>query len=1001
MRRHLVRAVLALLVTAATAVAQQAGGSIGGRVTDEQGAAVPGASVTATNPQTGFRRAETSDSQGLYRLAALPIGAYTVTTELQGFATVTNNTVTVNLSQTNTLDIRLKVAAVAETVSISGSGLVEKSDSSVSRVVDIRRIESLPLNGRQFANLAATLPGVGIGFHIDPTKGTNYAPQINGGAGRNVNYLVDGGDNNDDTVGGLLQQYPLEAIQEFNFQTQRFKAEYGRSNGGVMNIVTKSGTNLWSGSVFELLRDKSMNALTETERLADAAATAAGRTPLGKNAYNRNQFGGSFGGPLMKNKVQFFAALERTQQDKTQTVNTGTLFPGANGPAPIEYRENIGTGKVVLNLNETQYATVRYSRNNNSFPVAVSPTATPDSWADAANAFNSFNINHTWVLGGSKLNEFVFQYSDFANAISSRTSAPNESYPGGIQTGANLNAPQATEQRKFQFRDDFSWHVTGHGRLGHDFKAGVNFINEPRLFINAAVGNNVIAYTHLTADRNGPIQRVALSQPFPAGSDPTANIPNRQYGLYLQDDWRVSDRMTVNLGVRYDLVTGFNIDQSQNPNFVKVQAAARAGLLNNIAGLENFGLDSQSDRNNIQPRIGAVYDLKGNGRDIVRGGWGVYTDFGYTASNILFAAVDASGSRFGSTFSAVDNLGLKNPDGSFYQIGQPLSSLASQNQVVAGSQPLQGIWADPRLQQPYQMQTNLGWSHELTSDTTVSVDYVNSLGRDLNFKPRVNQLVPGSATLRRVSVLLSSPLSTNNSSNRPAISQGKSEYNALILSVRRRFSKGFDLSASYTLSQALSNIGNASDETNTGNIQDPNNPFDAPVQFGPNLLTDARHRLSLSAVVQLPYGLRVAPLFIYRSALPVNLIDGRDLNKDGDAFDIPTEAFAIDSVNPDTGVATIKSLGPCQTVNCGRGAAQSQLNLRVSRAFHVAGRLQVEAIGEIYNLFNALNPATANRTVTVPTTGLQNPALLQPQTYSGDDQRPEQRLGQIGFRLTF
>src|SRR6185436_10044174 len=165
----------------------------------------------------------------------------------------------------------LQVAQVAESVSVSGaSPLVEVSSSSVGGVVDVQNIESLPLNGRQFANLALTIPGVGLGFHSDPTKSTQFSPQIGGGNGRNVNYQIDGGDNNDDTVGGLLQLFPLEAIQEFNFVTQRYKAEYGRSNGGVMNIVTKSGTNQMNGSGFSLFRDKSLNATTHSEELAQA-----------------------------------------------------------------------------------------------------------------------------------------------------------------------------------------------------------------------------------------------------------------------------------------------------------------------------------------------------------------------------------------------------------------------------------------------------------------------------------------------------------------------------------------------------------------------------------------------------------------------------------------------------------------------------------------------------------------------------------------------------------
>src|SRR4029079_13820677 len=210
------------------------------------------------------------------------------------------------------------VASLAETVNVTGATpLIETTASSIGAVVDIERIENMPLNGRQFANLAATVPGVGLGMHSDPTKSTQFAPQINGGAGRNVNYQIDGGDNNDDTVGGLLQLFPLEAIQEFTFITARSKAEYGRSNGGVMNIVTKSGTNDPHGSFFELFRDKSMNAQTETEKLND----------LDKQDYRRNQFGGSFGGPIVKDKAHSFVAYERTQQDTTQAVSTDGLFP--------------------------------------------------------------------------------------------------------------------------------------------------------------------------------------------------------------------------------------------------------------------------------------------------------------------------------------------------------------------------------------------------------------------------------------------------------------------------------------------------------------------------------------------------------------------------------------------------------------------------------------------------------------------------------------------------
>src|SRR5436190_19421999 len=309
------RIILAMIVfcslVAAQASAQQTTGNINGRIVDAQNAAIPGVTVTGRSAQTGLVRTDVSDGEGLYGLTGLPVGNYEVTAELQGFATWARKDVTVNVAQTTDLNIDLKLAGLTEAVNVVAEvPLVKTSDSSVGGVVDVSKIESMPLNGRQFANLAITIPGVGLGFHSDPTKSTQYSPQIAGGNGRNVNYQIDGGDNNDDTVGGLLQLYPLEAIQEFNFITQRYKAEYGRSNGGVMNIVTKSGTNDVRGSWFTSYRGDSMNAKTETEKLSNIA----------KQDYRRYQYGGSFGGPIIENKAHFFAAYERTQQETKQVV---------------------------------------------------------------------------------------------------------------------------------------------------------------------------------------------------------------------------------------------------------------------------------------------------------------------------------------------------------------------------------------------------------------------------------------------------------------------------------------------------------------------------------------------------------------------------------------------------------------------------------------------------------------------------------------------------------
>jgi hypothetical protein len=531
-----------VLLGCVSVFAQQTTGAISGRVLDSQGAAMPGVTVTARNVTTGFTRTETSDSEGVYGLAALPVGIYEVNAELPGFSTVSKKDVEVNVAQVQAIDFSMKVAVLAETVNVTGATpLVETTSSSVGGVVSPRRIESLPLNGRQFANLAAMLPGVGLGFHTDPTKSSQYSPQINGGNGRNVNYLIDGGDNNDDTVGGLLQLFPLEAIQEFNFQTSRYKAEYGRSAGGVMNVVTRSGTNLWSGSAFELLRDKALSAESHSER---TTLDAKGHL-VGKQHYRRNQFGGSFGGPISLNKAHFFVAAERTKTDAFQAVNTGGLFPQFDGSFATEYVENLVTAKATVNINAAQYLAVRYGRNNNTQPYGTGAVNPPNNWALSENRFNSINLNHNWVLGGAKVNEFIFQYADFGNHIAPISSAPNETFPNGVTVGANASTPRTSEQRKFQVRDDFSWHMSKPG-LGHSFKTGVNFINEPRLFSTFNGGRGIVTYAHNTNDlkRGGCSRKHAAEavQRVPRGRLAGQQPPDPHVGIAVRRDDRLSDR---------------------------------------------------------------------------------------------------------------------------------------------------------------------------------------------------------------------------------------------------------------------------------------------------------------------------------------------------------------------------------------------------------------------------------------------------------------------------
>jgi hypothetical protein len=243
------------------------------------------------------------------------------------------------------------------------------------------------------------------------------------------------------------------------------------------------------------------------------------------------------------------------------------------------------------------------------------------------------------------------------------------------------------------------------------------------------------------------------------------------------------------------------------------------------------------------------------------------------------------------------------------------------------------------------------------------------------------------------------PIQPNSIGFRTALSKGTSRYDALIAGVRRRLSGRLDLNASYTLAKATSDVGTAYDEIVQNLVQDVTAPF-APVQNAPSTRTDARHRITLSATSEAPWGLRISPIVFYRSALPAHSFEGRDLNADGNVNDMTTAASRFTGLN-ENGAATFEEAGACKTVNCSRRASFSQLNIRVSRSFPLWRTARVEAIAEVFNLFNAKNPSLPLTTQRVSSTGAPLTSFMQPTAYAGDFQQPEQRVGQVGFRMTF
>lgn len=970
-RRVLLFCLGVLFVFSSVVLAQGSGSALGGRITDETGGALPGVSVTATNAATGLSRTVVSEADGTYRFGSLPAGTYNVRADLAGFGAVDTRGVVLNVARERQLDITLAQAAVRDSITVTAEAPLIATAPAIGTSVSQNELEGLPLNGRQFANLGSLAPGTQLAYNADPTKPGQLTIALNGGIGRNVNFMVDGGDNTDDTIGGALQNFNLEAVQEFTIQTQSYKAEYGRSSGGVLTVVTKTGTNEFAGSLYGFYREDSLNSITESERLGGGE----------KSAYERKQYGGSFGGPILRDRAHFFATYEETERPSSYVINTDGIFADLDGQAvAIPFTDELITAKSTVNISAAQFLQVRYGYQKNADKYGAGPLALPSSLGTLTNEYESALLGHTWTLAGSRVNDFVYQWTKFDNAITADSDEPSLVFPSGVTSGQNGNTPQTTQQEKSQFKDDFSWSTSLAGRR-HDFKTGVQWIHEPILggsFTTGTAGQ----YT-LKEDRlDSPVTQITVNGGFAGFSTPVD-----QYSLYFQDDLFVTPRLTVNAGLRYEMTTGFDLDQSTNP---VLQALSAQTTYNDTTYLDDFqGWDGklENDTDNLAPRLGFTYDLRGDGKKIVRGGLGRYFDFPYTNATILFPS-EAVLSNFGTVYNLADPDGIRNPDGSFFRPGQPLPP--------GGETPigpaLPANVAHPSITNtPYSDQISLGYATELTDWLGVNVDVTHIEYRHIPFRFRYNGFLDDDGNPMSTRRFASAGI-TNNS--RMWIGNGEADYDGLNIGFRAKMAGRLEMQGFYTLSKIEGNVLAGADEfrLTNGNHQ-PDRVGDLSVDFrdphcdacfGP-LDTDARHKLTLSTLYRAPFAINVSGVLRYRSALPYSERYGRDI--DGDRF--------------------LSDLGPGVThVNSLRGESFSQLDLRLSRDFHLTGAMGVELIAEVFNVFNEINPAAFNGqrfTGALDSGGndISNPLFRQPTTYAGDPLQGEQRLLQLGARFRF
>jgi hypothetical protein len=838
------------------------------------------------------------------------------------------------------------------------------------------------VNGRSFASLAVLIPGATLQPSFDPTKARVGTFSVGGSTGRNLNITIDGGDNKDNAVGGILQNFSMEGIQEFALSTQRFSAANGRSGGALLSVVSKSGSNSFHGSAFGFFRDDALNA-NAPKLLAEARGEPTDTAE--KPPFNRQQFGGSFGGPIKKDKAFFFGAVERTRE-------RGNSFVSAADQASISFLEPFGYEAVPLlpqpfndwqytikgdfNLSPKHQLVVRFAGQNNDalndqagFLIVRTDLSGGN---ESLNTLYNFLTSFTSTLSATTVNQFTYQYQTFDNRINATTDLNLLAFPDGLLVGRNGNVPQQTIQKKHQFHDDLSWNRGNHGfKFGGDFTyvptlGGLFAFNSAPEYDFNFTADEIALHPdqfpqgfHTTQVLPGPITCGAfadrpdctvadeldgigvVAQVVLSGGDPAFNLREgaKQFAFYAQDDWKITPRLTLNLGVRYDVDFGF-VDSAHAAENRTFQALR-------IIGSPFARKTVDDDTNNISPRLGFAWDFRGDGRSVIRGGYGIYYDQSFL--NVpLFAVQQANPEIYATFFNDGPNLSIDSPAPS---VPRPLTNPLPNTR---------GRMLDPDFESPYTQQWNLGFAQEFGKNMALEFDYVHILGLhefsglDINPRPGPllgldrndptppnSQLILASQFAAHAAELIQA-FGTATPFARISVAQSdsRSRYDAFTVAFKKRYADKFQLNAHYTLAKSQAWFGATAD---FGLV--PQNQFAKfdPINFGPTG-EDERHRFVLSGIFDLPWDFQIAPIFQLASARPYSIFPscGCDVNRDGVTNDRETVNPTVDDQHP-------------LPINDQRGDNFSQLNVRVSKYFNWGERYKLGLFFEAFNVFNTGN----------------------------------------------
>ena len=634
-RTAIVAAVLLLISAFGMAQTTVATGSIVGTASDPSGAAISGAKVVVTNTATGQAISLTTNSAGVYNSGALSPGQYKVQVSAKGFSSL-SEVVPVQVGNTATVNAKLQLGQESQVIEVQASSLaVNTEQAEVQGVISSSQIENLPLGGRNFLDLAQLEPGVQIqdGQNFDPTKAGYSSISFGGRFGRTARIAVDGVDVSDETVGTTTQDIPASAIDQFQLSQSSLDLSNDLTSSGAVNVTTKSGTNTFHGEAFGLFRDRTVG----------GASTPGG----GKLPFQRSQYGGNFGGPIIKDKLFFFMDGERTKQDSLTPVLFPAPFDVYNGGVGVPFRDNELLGKVDYNLGHNARAFYRYDYFKNSLPA---------TFGFGYSLYVNKDITRTHVVGvdfntGTFTHTVRFSYLKFQNQIADDTVGSGlvfcctgvelNAASNGFYAGPNLLAPQSTPQSNHQLKYDGSKSLHNHiFRYGFAFNhiQGGGFANffglAPRVSWKQGSAEEAFAASGpnpggITNPLNYPVERVRYGNGlgfstlqsalgFPAGG----LGPDNRIGWYIGDSWKMKPNFTVSLGLRYDRDTGrTDSDLPPDPTI----NAAFPGLGNRV----------QQPNTNFAPQLGIAWDPTGNGKTVLRGGIGLYYE-NIIYNNVLF-----------------------------------------------------------------------------------------------------------------------------------------------------------------------------------------------------------------------------------------------------------------------------------------------------------------------------------------------------------------------------